>query len=365
MTSVDRTMDLLKKQPHDGIRTPMEGEPLEMLVDADDEQCMIEEATVLNAKDLKTKEVMIEPPTIPQRNMLRTSRLLANLKLNSIKSATQSLNTTHSLYLSSEEDASSSADDFSDYDYESSNEEFELLPESRSSQEVTARAVSVVFVGKPSVVNLTTARRSLPSTTRPQSEFFSSAFDSPPLEARPTAPQRKFSLASTLDIPKQTAAFLNQDPFASSPYLGRSSTMIEAPASSSAPYPRSPRTSSGAFHRLQKSISLVRKRSRANLKAEAHRAASMSNFEALNDSQVTLDSPRKPEATSPVAAIRPQSPVTYNEILRSARRNSIVKETASMQSQPASSPLTPVGTPKRGILSGLNMNRRRSMRTNS
>ncbi|KAI0157419.1 hypothetical protein GGR57DRAFT_461827 [Xylariaceae sp. FL1272] len=361
MTSLARSMDLLKEQPHDGIRTPMEGEPLEMLVDADDEQCMIEEATVLNAKELRTKEVMIEPPAIPQRNMLRASRLLDSLKLNSINSATQSLNTTHSLYLSSEEDASSSADDFSDYDYESSSEESEMSPGSRSSQEVTARAVSVVFVGKPSVVNLTTARRSLPSIQRPQSEFFPSAFDATSLESRPAGPPRKFSLASTHDLPKHTATFLDQDPFASGPYLGRSSTTIQGLASSSTPYPRTPRTSSGTFHRFQKSISLVRKRSRANLKAEA---ASMTSFATLNTSQATLDSLPKPEVTSPVAPITPQSPVTYNEILRGARRNSIVAQTASVQSQPAS-PMTPGGTPKRGILSGLNMNRRRSMKIKS
>lgn len=344
-------------------------DPLQVLVDADDEQCLIEEATVLNAKELKTKEVIIEPPAIPKRNTLRTSRFLDSLRLDSIESATKSLNTTHNIYLSSEEDASSSADEYSDDDYESSSEEPEKTLVRRKSQEVTARVVSVVFVGKPCMVELASSRRSVSPVKRPQSEFFgrsvSSSFGTASLQSRPDYPPRKVSLASVGELPKESPSFLSQDPFSSSPYTRRESTLMLDTSSGS--YPRPPRTPTGAFQRIQKTISLVRKRSRPNLKAAAENSASMSslNLPNLNTSQESQASINKPDTVSPATV---QSPVTYNQILKSARRNSIAATAAAstyvqplaVYSQPAS-PINPPTT-KRGILSGLSMNRRRSMK---
>ncbi|KAI0408216.1 hypothetical protein F4802DRAFT_457884 [Xylaria palmicola] len=353
-------------------------DPLQVLVDADDEQCLVGEATVLDTRELKTKEVVIEPPAIPKRNTLRTSRLLDSLRLTSIESAAKSLNTTHTLYLSSEEDASSSADEYSDDEYESSSEESSQSPTRRMSEEVTARAVSVIFVGKPCVVELASGRRSVSPVKRPQSEFFgraaSSSFGSDLPPSRPEHSSRKTSLGSVSSLPKESPSFLSQDPFSSSPYTRRETMLAMSTTTSSETYPRAPRTPTGTFQRIQKTISLVRKRSRPNLKAAAENSASMSslNLSTLNTSQVSQEShePSTPGVTSPATT---QSPVTYNEILRVARRNSIaapaitlavsIAQSSMAQSQPAS-PITPV-TGRRSILSSFNMNRRRSTRIRS
>jgi len=351
--------------------TPSKEDPLQVLVDADDEQCLLEEAKILNTKEAKTKEIMIDAPVIPKRNTLRTSRLLDSLRLNTIESTTKSLSTTHNVYLSSEEDASSSADEDSDYDNESSSEESEKSPIRRKSQEVTARAVSVVFVGKPCVINLASGRRSVSPVQRPHSEFFgrstsTSSFGSDSLRSRPDHPPRKTSLVSISDLPKESPSFLSQDPFSVSPYTRLESVLAIEPTSSPGPYARPPRTPTAAFQRIQKTISLARKRSRPNLKAAAANSASMTNLNllTLNTSLDAQESTDKTDVALSATTMRPQTPVTYNEILRVARRNSIAVSSAiqasPVHSQPAS-PVTPVST-KRSLLSGFAMNRRRSMR---
>ncbi|KAI1111123.1 hypothetical protein F5Y14DRAFT_331465 [Nemania sp. NC0429] len=370
VSSAEGRVDIPTEHSRSDSKPAPKEDPLQVLVDADDEQCLIEEAIVLNTKEVKTKEVIIEPPAIPKRNTLRTSRLLDSLRLDSIESATKSLNTTHNIYLSSEEDASSSADEYSDDDdYESSSEEPEQTLVRRKSQEVTARVVSVVFVGKPCMVELASSRRSGSPVKRPQSEFFgrsvSSSFGTASLQRRPDDLPRKVSLTSVGDLPKESPSFLSQDPFSSSPYTRRESALMLDTSSGS--YPRA-RTPTGAFQRIQKTISLVRKRSRPNLKAAAENSASTSsvNLTNLNTSQESQASINKPDTASPATV---QSPVTYNQILKAARRNSIaapatastfVQPSAVAQSQPAS-PINP-STTKRGILNSLNMNRRRSMK---
>ncbi|KAI1351734.1 hypothetical protein F5Y01DRAFT_107992 [Xylaria sp. FL0043] len=369
-TSMESIADVHTEQSLAESKSTPKEDPLEVLVDTDDEPCLIEEATILNTKEMKTKEVMIEPPAIPKRNTLRTSRLLDSLKLNSIESATKSLNSTHNVYLSSEEDASSSADEYSDDDYESSSEESEKSPVRRKSQEITARAVSVVFVGKPCVVELANNRRSVSPVKRPQSEFFGRSVSSPfgvdATRSRPDYPPRKISLASIGDLPKESPSFLSQDPFSESPYTRRESILTIETNALPGPQSRVPRTPTGAFQRFQKSIALARKRSRPNLKAAAENNASMSslNLSNLNTSQESQESNRL-DSASPATV---QSPVTYNEILRVARRNSItaaaiaspVANSPTVDSRPGT-PMTPV-TAKRSLLSGLNMNRRRSMK---
>ncbi|KAI1330081.1 hypothetical protein F5Y16DRAFT_45435 [Xylariaceae sp. FL0255] len=374
--SVPRITDVPTQQKCDEPVTDAEEDPLQVLVDADDEQCMIEEATVFNAKEEKTKEITIEPPMVPARNSLRVSKFLDSLKLNTIETATQSLKTTQSLvYLSSEEDASSSADDFSDYEYESSSEESEQLS-IRRSQEVTARVVSVVFVGKPSVIDLSSKRRSVSPIGRPKSDFFSRAvsspiFDTPIFDTSLFDPRlehapRKSSIVSTSDLPtlSTTSSFLNQDPFAAKPYSDQSTTWTNEPSS---PYPRTPKTPTFGFHRFHKSISLSRKQSRPNLKAAAAAAASSPNIQTRN--KVTpapavsspdvrpLNNPRPVSANSGSDASpttsAPQSPVTYEEIIRISKRNS--KAQLPSQSEPATAS-------KRSFMSNLNANRRRSLK---
>ncbi|KAJ2989966.1 hypothetical protein NUW58_g3193 [Xylaria curta] len=368
--STERSADTYTEQSRaDSKLTPKE-DPLQVLVDADEEQCHIEEATILNTKDLKTKKVIIEPPAIPKRNTLRTSRLLDSLRLDSIESATKSLNTTHNVYLSSEEDASSSADEYSDDEYESSGDEAEQSPSRRKSQEITARAVSVIFVGKPCIVELANSRRSISPVKRPQSEFFGRSVSTPfrtgsPL-SRPEYPSRKASLASMGDLPKESPSFLSQDPFSKSPYTIRESGLRIDTSSPPKMYPRVPMTPTGAFQRIQKTINLARKRSRPNLKAAAENSASMSslNLPSLNASQESQESINRSETAPPAV----QSSMTYNEVFKASRRNSIaasavtsaITQASATNSVPAS-PMTPV-TAKRSLLSGLNMNRRRSMK---
>lgn len=81
----------------------------------------------------------------------------------------------HDVYLSSEEDASSSADDFSDYDLDSEEEHTGESPLSTVEEHLSARAVSIVFYGKPSLVTMparasktnTNSSTSTASTLRP------------------------------------------------------------------------------------------------------------------------------------------------------------------------------------------------------
>ncbi|KAI0872754.1 hypothetical protein GGS24DRAFT_424143 [Hypoxylon argillaceum] len=366
LVSIESSTDTSMEQSRTDSKPNPTEDPLQVLVDADDEQCFLEEATILNAKEVKTKGIVIEAPAIPKRNTLRTSRLLDSLKFDSIESATKSLNTTHSLYLSSEEDESSSADEYSDDDYESSSEDSEGASIRRKSQEITARIVSVIFVGKPSMVQLASGRRSVTPVKRPQSEFYgrsvSSPFGATPLRSHADYPPRKVSLTLMGDLPKKSPSFLSQDPFSNSPYTRRESVL--AIDTSSTTYPRPPKTPTGAFQRIQKTINLARKRSRPNLKAAAENSASMSslNLSTLTTSQESLNKP------CTASSATTQSPASYNHMLNGTRRNSLAASavpsttahSSTAHSLPAS-PITPVA-PKRGLLSGLNMNRRRSMK---
>ncbi|KAI5917567.1 hypothetical protein F4810DRAFT_695899 [Camillea tinctor] len=388
-----RVKEELSRKSRDSFtsQTPFEENALDLALDMEDEQCMIEEATILEAKEMKTKEITIEPPAIPQRNSLRASKLLDSLKLDSIETATQSLNSSHDVYLSSEEEASTSAGEFSDDDFDSDSEYSGESSPRRRSQEDTARAVTVVFVGKPCLVDLPSSRRpTTPVRKRPQSNIFersstssaSSSLDTGALENhRP----RQSSLASIhTDLSKGAPSFLTQDPFPTSNYKLDSQNKDPIPSG-----PRTPRSST-ALHRFQKSISLARKRSRSNLKATvssdnlaqlASAAAGAKNLRlSLNTSSPPtaaaeeLEPPVKSEAppsatttttnitaTSSTTTLVPQSPRTYNEILRAARKNAQPPPSPSAQ---AMSPMSPA-TAKKGILSGLNINRRRSVRVKS
>ncbi|KAL8392582.1 hypothetical protein RB595_002681 [Gaeumannomyces hyphopodioides] len=128
-----------------------------------------------SASDTSSTPASPPAPPLPNKNA-RRSRMLDGMmiKLDGHHEAA----TPHDVYLSSEEDASSSADDYSDYDWESSSEvdlseagvelcEGKLavsptsssgsspaVPQPRRSHEITARAVAVVFSGKPAMIEL-------------------------------------------------------------------------------------------------------------------------------------------------------------------------------------------------------------------
>ncbi|KAI1406010.1 hypothetical protein F4819DRAFT_322026 [Hypoxylon fuscum] len=336
----------------------------DVFTDMEDHQCIIEEATVMDAR-----EVTIETPKLPERSALRTSRLLESLKIDTTDPSTD----PHDVYLSSEEDASSSADDFSDSDYDSTSEESEKSPLRRRSQEDTARAVSVIFVGRPCVVDLASGRRSVSPIRRPRSRSSSPSVRSDSLSSRPNHPPRQSSLVSSIDIPRGSPSFLSQDPFATGNYRLGSSLKVVAPVGAAISRPKTPTL---AFQRFQKSLSLVRKRSRPNLKDTSSRnsiswvpvSASTTDLPlTLNTSRASEEAQqaRKPEEPLSAVTTPPQTPVTFHDIVMSAKRNSaprvLSKPPPLSQSTP---PMSPIGA-KKGLLSGLNMNRRRSIRIKS
>ncbi|AEO56417.1 hypothetical protein MYCTH_2058513 [Thermothelomyces thermophilus ATCC 42464] len=130
-----------------------------------------------------------EVPQLPPKSALRRSKVLGGLGLSlggagGAAAGLGQATTPHDVYLSSEEDASSDADDFSDhdydYDYDSSVEDPTSPTRGLAHEGITARVVSVVFSGKPSIVDLPVSRRrplsgSSLATTRTRSSSDSSA----------------------------------------------------------------------------------------------------------------------------------------------------------------------------------------------
>ncbi|KAL3422920.1 hypothetical protein PVAG01_04667 [Phlyctema vagabunda] len=144
---------------HDTTRTPLKNPrdfaDFEELDDSD------MEGSILHRP--RPKKV-VKAPTLPQRNERRTSKMLDTLtiELKGLEAAhnegAQDVSDPHELYLSSEEDASESADD-----YEGSLLSCEDVDEkrstssrasSRASQQDTAKLVLLKFVGKPQVVEI-------------------------------------------------------------------------------------------------------------------------------------------------------------------------------------------------------------------
>ena len=375
-----------------------------------DGQCI-----TMDIKEPKSQEISIEPPALPEKSALRASRLLDSLKINSIESARRSLTTSHDAYLSSEEDASSIADDISDYDFdsgsESNTEESEPSPAGRKSREASARAVSVIYIGKPCIVNLTHSRSSSSSSVPSQSSSrATSTHEQSPVPTEPGTPD-EFSHGntqasrSTLALSeKSKPAFLDTDPFANRHYsvdVAREQQQQQQrpqPQPQQEPadeVPRTPRTPTAAvLHRFQKSLSLVRKRSRQNLRAGISRdslvgplSASATNLLSIDTSAASLKGYEPQSAitmsmSTPVAT--PQSPATYTDFMKSRRRSSLASSQflpSGPVSTPTSTPLTPatnmgpagtttttittMATPKKGLLGGLNINRRRSVKTKS
>ncbi|KAI0169687.1 hypothetical protein GGR52DRAFT_476837 [Hypoxylon sp. FL1284] len=356
----------------------------EVFSDTND-QFALEEATVMDAR-----EVTIETPKLPEKSALRASRLLEGLKLNTIEATAD----PHDVYLSSEEDASSSADDFSDYDYDSTSEESEKSPVRRRSQEDTARAVSVVFIGKPCVVDLASGRRSVSPIRRQRTrsaspsirekEASSSSSSSSSSSTRAEHPPRHSSLAATTsDLSAESPPFLNQDPFATAANHYKFDPTPKRAATGGA-VPRAPRAPTAAFHRFQKSLSLVRKHSRPNLKDETASSrdslvwrpasasttdlpltlnTSLSSRSSKEEGQRKLQEPLSAIATPPQTPQTPQTPSSFNGFVLSSKRNSTQRVLSKRPPSCAQStpPISPV-VGKRGLLSGLNMNRRRSLR---
>jgi len=313
-----------------------------------------------------------QPPALPQKSALRASRLLNAFDLKTPAQPAVAEATPHDVYLSSEEDASSSADDFSDYDYESESEVSENGR--RRSHEDTARVVSVVFMGRPSIVEVLPVRRSISPNSieaRRQSSLGSLSESA----SSSTISSRRMSTSSTaassvnhtlpprttsvgLEMLKSKPTFLNIDPFAQRAYT----EPIEENDT-----PKTPKTPTAMF---KKTLSLVRKRSRPMLNGPSNGSqAALSSPSVHNLSGDQLGDVRGEESKqqgeqTQTLVNKAGPPVTYNDILRSAKKNSHSVPSTPLSPVPAS-PMSPIPTTEKKasrILSGFSMGRRKSMK---
>ncbi|KAK4156462.1 hypothetical protein C8A00DRAFT_12599 [Chaetomidium leptoderma] len=334
-------------------------------------------------------------PELPPKSALRASRMLDvhGLKLGGAVEAAEldQAATPHDVYLSSEEDASSDADDFSDYDYDSSVED-PTSPTERSSHEDTARVVSVVFAGKPSIVDLPATRKrplsnsSLGTTSR--TRRLSVLAKPPPttttpatMEVRPTTPasttssrysrkddttsNRKSMFLSDI-LNRKKPPFLSIDPYANgSTYtldIPKALDSLEGESQSA----RTPRTPTALLKGVTRSFSLARKRSRPNL------SSAQAAVPRLDTSFTTTSNPNRASVQTPATAPpqvdeqqqqqqrpkTPMTPITYTDILRAVKKNAIVMGAASPPSDILSPTSPGPAVARRGILSGLSARRR-------
>ncbi|KAI6782471.1 uncharacterized protein J7T54_001328 [Emericellopsis cladophorae] len=219
-----------------------------------------------------------QAPALPQRSNRRASRFLEpiNPKTGFLdeQPPLSPSHPPHEVYLSSEEEASSSADDFSDNDFDSDTEVDPLTPV-RKSQEDTARVVNFVYWGKPSIVEL---------PQRPTSPETMYSNPSQPRKVRrtttePITPNRRTSFSSThsssrfstvsrsstaMGSPlRHKPAFLSIDPCPSRP---------ESEHAHDPDRPRTPKGSSNSM--LKRTLSLARKRSKPHLNQAASQSSS-------------------------------------------------------------------------------------------
>ncbi|OAA54191.1 hypothetical protein ISF_08418 [Cordyceps fumosorosea ARSEF 2679] len=277
-------------------------------------------------------------PALPEKSALRVSRLLATLpqKLPEDRPVLTHA-APHLVYLSSEEDGSSSADDLSDLDSFDSDSEESL--DGFASRGEFARAVSVVFSGKPSVVNLTGRSTSLTSLRRTSTDSSLRLTTTEPVLGRMRSTSATSSTTSlshpprsssmTMSADKRRPKFLNVDPFAASKDDAES---LKAPKTPTAMFSR-------AFS------SLVKKRSRPTL-------TPVTREDLVRMEQVGEETAEDDESVSPKST--QAGPIKYQDIVTTAKKNA---------QQPTPSPATPTSPNggKNGIR-GFSLSRRMSVR---
>ncbi|KAL2021227.1 hypothetical protein VTK56DRAFT_7414 [Thermocarpiscus australiensis] len=354
-------------------------------------------------------------PELPQRSALRPSRIFDKhgLKFGGAVEAAElgQATTPHDVYLSSEEDASTDADDFSDYDCDSSVED-PTSPTRRSRREDTARVVSVVFAGKPAIVDLPASRKrpiscsSMGTTTRTRSSSDSTASVKPPTTSSVVTEDRPVTPASTVSsqsqprprndatssrkgkhlselLIKKKPQFLNIDPYANG-----STYSLETPKAADDSAIKTPRTPTTLLKGVTRSLSLVRKRSRPALGAASTQAAPRVVTSSSLTTPVPPDSTRSLMQSSPATVVHveqrhhqarddegeqqqqqqqqqqppktPQTPMTYNDVVKAVKKNAVLMEPPLPPTSDAAPPTSPApaAATKRGILSGLAARRR-------
>ncbi|KAM0346076.1 hypothetical protein ACHAPU_005841 [Fusarium lateritium] len=302
---------------------------------------------------IPTQRQLAAAPALPAKSSLRASRCLDGL-------LTHKLAPAHDVYLSSEEDASSSADDFSDFESDSGSDESQSL-DRRGSREDTAKVVSVVYAGKPSVIDL--PRRSVsPSliseaSSRPSSRMSTSSRPRSCLRRTSTLPvtlpvlDRRMSFCTTSSgsvlhpprtssmgtgrLEKKRPDFLSIDPFAAK---DRPETRDEPTER-----PKTPKTPTGVFKRT---LSLVKKRSRPSLNT-SFASQSRDNLSLFTPTlpmeQVQEESSNDSEQRAPKPIL--QKAPTFHEFAQ-RRMSSAPMSPMSPMSEPAS-PMTPNSTRSR------------------
>ncbi|ATY66602.1 hypothetical protein A9K55_001056 [Cordyceps militaris] len=285
-------------------------------------------------------------PALPAKSALRASRLLATMpqKLPEDR-AVLTHAAPHLVYLSSEEDGSSSADDLSDLDSFDSDSEESLDGYSTHGQ--FARAVSVIFSGKPSVVNLTGRSASLGSLRRPSNDAALRTTSTAPMLGRMRStssatssttslghPPRSSSMTTSLEMERRRPKFLHIDPFAASKTDKDETDSIKTPKTPTAMLSR-------AFS------SLVKKRSRPTLTPVIHN--DFVHMEQVGEAPEELLDDR---SVSPKS--RHAGPPKYYDAMTAAKKNG---------QQTVTAPATPTspGGARNGIR-GFSLSRRMSVR---
>ncbi|OLN82112.1 hypothetical protein CCHL11_07651 [Colletotrichum chlorophyti] len=319
----------------------------------------------------KKNQSQLQAPALPAKSSLRASRLLDGMALKIITNQPTNLTQAapQEVYLSSEEEASSSADEFSDYEYESESAESADSPVRRKSHEDTARVVSVVYAGKPSIIDLPSTRRS-PSPesveSRPASRMITSP-TSPSLRRMSTSsactpssppiyyPPRSSSVLLTSSmLPKTKPSFLDFDPYANK-------TLDEGADEEQAKVEQPERPKTPTSQLFKRTLSIVRKRSRPHLRDIAAANSSRERLSSPSTQQVPSEHSTdvEPEQKTPNS---PWSAISYHDIMRAAKKNG-QNQPPTPSTPVAQSPMSPAATTntKSRILSGL-ANRRKSIK---
>ncbi|GAB0136728.1 hypothetical protein EsDP_00005021 [Epichloe bromicola] len=283
-----------------------------------------------------------EAPMLPTRSARRASRLITPIPPKKTASDERPMlphAAPHQIYLSSEEDASSSADDFSDF-------EEELDSDSQPSQRTkdTARMVAVIFYGKPSIVTLSPRRSISPSSSNGQQtgagilRTLTEPALSRPRSVSSTSstttlnhPPRSSSMM-TAGLGKKRPGFLHIDPHAKGNDANHETART----------PKTPTTM------LRKTLNLVKKRSKQNL----HQS------ESLITPMEQVSEVEEEEEDDPRESICLESPtlssVSHQDIVKGAKRNASLSVPRSEVSSPKS--------PKNRFRTGLLLTRQRSVR---
>ena len=289
-------------------------------------------------------------PSLPARSALRTSRVMASIPQKKKADDEQPMlphAAPHQMYLSSEEDASSSADDFSDFDDGfGSDSESSRMSQRKGSHEDIARVVSVVFSGKPSVITLS-SRRSLSTSSSSSSQNGGSLThtSTEPMLLRNRALSTASSLSSLFHHPprstsmaagrdKKRPAFLSIDP------------QVGNQADAECESARTPKTPT---HMFRKTFGLVKKRSKQTLNgSESVIAPSVMQ-------QVGEEDEEEDDGRHNSISVEMSRPATYQDIMKAARKNAAAATPRSEQA-----PISPL-SPRNRIRSGLSLGRQKNL----